>query len=46
MMREVQHPNLVQLHEIFESSNHIYIIQELVEGGNLEEKVRQTKLNQ
>lgn len=34
----MEHPNLVKLHEIFESSNHLYLIEELIEGGTLEDK--------
>ncbi|CAD8049258.1 unnamed protein product [Paramecium primaurelia] len=46
LLRQVDHKNLIKLYEIFESSNHLYIIQELIEGGTLDSKISQTNFNQ
>ncbi|CAD8058158.1 unnamed protein product [Paramecium sonneborni] len=46
MLRQVDHKNLIKLFEIFESSNHLYLIQELLEGGTLDSKISQTNFNQ
>ena len=31
----MNHPKIVQLHEIFEGQGHIYMVEDLCEGGNL-----------
>ncbi|CAF4210161.1 unnamed protein product [Rotaria sp. Silwood2] len=35
LLKEVNHPNLIQLHEVLESSQNLYLIVELCEGGEL-----------
>jgi len=35
ILSRIQHPNLVSVHEIFESAESLYIVMELVEGGDL-----------
>jgi len=35
MMREVQHDNLLKIHEIYEGDNNIYCLGRLYEGENL-----------
>lgn len=42
LKRQIEHKNLIRLYEIFESSNHLYIIEELLEGGTLEDKLSST----
>jgi calcium-dependent protein kinase len=39
-MREFNHKNLMKMYEIFESENSIYIIVELLEGGQLYDKIK------
>ncbi|CAD8057172.1 unnamed protein product [Paramecium sonneborni] len=46
MKRQFEHKNLIRLLEIFESANHLYVIEELIEGGNLESKISSTTFNQ
>lgn len=35
LLTEVNHPNLIQLHEVLESSQNLYLIVDLCEGGEL-----------
>ncbi|CAD8150649.1 unnamed protein product [Paramecium pentaurelia] len=46
MKRQFDHKNLIRLLEIFESANHLYVVEELVEGGTLESKLSSTTFNQ
>lgn len=32
-MRMMDHPNIIKLHEVFETENSIYMILDLLEGG-------------
>jgi calcium/calmodulin-dependent protein kinase I len=36
IMRKLKHPNLINLHEIFENKAQTYLIIDLARGGNLE----------
>ncbi|CAD8131641.1 unnamed protein product [Paramecium octaurelia] len=44
--RQFDHKNLIRLLETFESANHLYVVEELVEGGTLENKLQSTTFNQ
>ena len=47
IMKLIKHPNIVQLHEVLASKTKIFIVLELVTGGELFEKiVENTKLNE
>ncbi|MDR3548702.1 MAG: protein kinase [Candidatus Pacebacteria bacterium] len=35
VLRICQHPNIVRLYDTFESANHIYLVMELLEGGDM-----------
>lgn len=35
IMKQLDHPNIVKLFEIFEDRNYIYMVMELCEGGEL-----------
>ena len=39
-MRKLNHKNLMRLYEIYESDNSIYISVELLEGGQLYDKIK------
>ncbi|EFA82945.1 putative protein serine/threonine kinase [Heterostelium album PN500] len=39
ILRSIKHPNIINIHEIFQSDNHIYIVMELATGGELYEKL-------
>lgn len=35
IMRKINHPNLLKIYEVYESDNSIYIVLDLIEGGEL-----------
>ena len=37
IMKMVNHPNITKLEDFFRDSKHIYIVMELVNGGDLEQ---------
>lgn len=39
-MRELDHPNIMKLHEVFETDNSLYFILDLLEGGQLYDKIK------
>ncbi|XP_033114613.1 calcium/calmodulin-dependent protein kinase type 1D-like [Anneissia japonica] len=39
ILRKVTHPNVVHLQEIFESKNHVYLVMQLVTGGELFDRI-------
>jgi len=39
MMKKMDHPNIIRLFETFEDRNHIYLVMELCEGGELFDRV-------
>jgi serine/threonine protein kinase len=38
-MKALRHPNVVQLHEVMQTANHIYLVLEVVTGGELFDKI-------
>lgn len=32
-MRKMNHPNILKLHEVFETENSLYMVLDLLEGG-------------
>ena len=40
LMRELDHKNIMKLHEVFETDNSIYFILDLLEGGQLYDKIK------
>jgi serine/threonine protein kinase len=44
IMRLLNHPNVVEMKEVFEDKNKMYVVMELVEGGELFEKIRSKKV--
>lgn len=43
IMRMLSHPNIIQLYEVCETENSIYMILELLKGGSLLEKIKEKK---
>lgn len=39
VMKRLRQPNIIELHEVMQTSNHIYLVMELVTGGELFEKI-------
>ena len=39
-MRALDHPNIMKLHEVFETENSIYFILDLLKGGQLYDKIK------
>ena len=35
MMRAISHPQIIALHDIFQSDDHLFLVMELVSGGDL-----------
>ena len=35
ILREIRHPNIITLHDVFENKTHVVLILELVSGGEL-----------
>ena len=35
IMRKINHPNITRLYEIYEGQHHIYLVMELLKGGEL-----------
>ena len=35
ILRQVSHPNIMQLKEVYESQKHLYLVMQLVQGGTL-----------
>eukprot|EP00347_Sterkiella_histriomuscorum_P015455 403356964 len=47
ILRQLDHPNIIKLFEIYEDSRNFYLVQELVSGGELfEELIKRKKFNE
>ncbi|CAD8163793.1 unnamed protein product [Paramecium octaurelia] len=42
VMRKLNHPNIVKLHEVHETTNSIYFVLDMIQGGELLQRVRET----
>jgi len=40
VLRKLNHPNLLTMHQVFDYKTHIIIVTELLEGGSLSRKIR------
>ena len=40
-MRLLSHPNIIKLHEVYEGEHHIYLVLELLKGGELFDRIIQ-----
>lgn len=43
LLRTLSHPGIVNLHEVYESSGHIYLVMEYLKGGNLLHHLKKRK---
>lgn len=43
IMKEIDHPHIVKIYEYFETNYHIFIVMELLEGGELFERIQKQK---
>lgn len=43
VLKSIQHENVVSMIEVLKSSNHFYIVMELITGGELFDKIVQNK---
>jgi len=43
-MRDLTHPNIIKLEEVYETANSIYLIMELLDGGQLKSKIMQSEI--
>ena len=41
IMKEVDHPNIIKLHEAFESTKDLYVVMELCRGGELFDQLQE-----
>lgn len=39
ILRKVRHPNIIQMNEIFETDEYLFLVMELVTGGELFDKI-------
>ena len=46
IIRLISHPNIVQMRESFETDNHIFIVMEQVNGGELFEHIKTYELEE
>ena len=42
-MKHMDHPHIVKVYEFFENDNHIFIVMELLENGELFDKIKQAQ---
>ena len=43
VLRQLDHPNILKLHAVFETENSIYMVMDLLEGGHLRDRIRKVK---
>jgi calcium-dependent protein kinase len=41
VLREIEHPNVIKLYEVYESKNNIHLILELLKGGELFNQIKE-----
>eukprot|EP00828_Plagiopyla_frontata_P040678 TRINITY_DN557_c0_g2_i3.p1 TRINITY_DN557_c0_g2~~TRINITY_DN557_c0_g2_i3.p1 ORF type:complete len:458 (+),score=63.96 TRINITY_DN557_c0_g2_i3:74-1447(+) len=39
LMQQIQHPNIITLNEVYEGENHIYLVMDLLTGGELFDRI-------
>ena len=43
IMREMDHPNIIKLHEVYESPKYIYMLLDYIDGGELFKAIQNTQ---
>jgi calcium-dependent protein kinase len=43
ILKEIDHPNIVKLYELYQDDNNYYLITEFLEGGELFDRIQQFK---
>ncbi len=43
LLRYCQHPNIITLHDVYEDSSNVYLFMDLMEGGELLDKILNQK---
>src|SRR5437763_1279427 len=43
LLRKLSHKNVIGLHEVYESSNNIHLVLDYLQGGELNEKMKNNK---
>lgn len=43
IMRTVDHPNIIKLHDVFETENDLYLVMELCRGGELFDRIKERR---
>lgn len=38
-MQQISHPNIITLNEVYEGENHIYLVMDLLTGGELFDRI-------
>src|SRR5690349_8869549 len=39
ILRDIDHPNVIKLHKVYETSSHIHLVLDYLEGGDLLDKI-------
>jgi len=42
VMRKINHPNIIKLYEVYEGMYHVYLVMDLLKGGELYETIVKT----
>lgn len=45
-MRKFNHPNIAKLYEVFDTDNHLVLVLEYMDRGNLSKKIKQGKIDE
>ena len=41
VLKKLDHPNIIKLYEVYETDNSVYLVLELIEGGELFEAIKE-----
>jgi len=41
ILKSIDHPHIVKIYEYFEDENHIFIVMEFLDGGELFDKIKE-----
>lgn len=46
IIKSISHPNVVEMHDAFETHQHMYIMMECVQGGELFEHIKEAEISE